>query len=192
MAVTPHDPLKRSTAEVLDDPVAHAALFDAFPSLVWCAGGDGGCRFVNQAWQDYTGRDLGRERGAGWLDAVHPDDREALGRQWAEAFGLRRRLEAEYRLCRAAGGYGWVRHSAEPVTDEAGRLAGYLGTCHDITERRDAELAAHARAQEIRLLADNVPVLISHFTPDLRCRFVNFVRTDMPNKEREREKAERQ
>lgn len=173
MAVTPHDPLKRSTAEVLDDPVARAALFDAFPSLVWCADGDGGCSFVNQAWQDYTGRNLDLERGDGWLDAVHPDDRGTLGRQWSEAFGLRGRLETEYRLRRAAGDYGWVHHSAEPVTDEAGRLAGYLGTCHDITERRDAELAAQARAQEIRLLADNVPVLIAHFAPDLRCLFAN-------------------
>lgn len=173
MAVTPHDPLKRSTAEVLDDPVAHAALFDAFPSLVWCAGADGGCSFVNQAWEDFTGRRLAHERGAGWLVSVHPDDREALRREWGEAFGLRRRLDTEFRLRRGAGDYGWVHHTAEPVTDEAGRLAGYLGTCHDISERRNAELAARARAQEIRLLADNVPVLISHFSHDLRCLFAN-------------------
>lgn len=173
MAVTPHDPLKRSTAEVLDDPVAHAALFDAFPSLVWCAGADGGCSFVNQAWEDFTGRRLEHERGAGWLVSVHPEDREALRREWGEAFGLRRRLDTEFRLRRGAGDYGWVHHTAEPVTDEAGRLAGYLGTCHDISERRNAELAARARAQEIRLLADNVPVLISHFSHDLRCLFAN-------------------
>ena len=173
MAVTPHDPLKRSTAEILDDPVAHAALFDAFPSLVWCAGADGGCSFVNQAWEDYTGRRLAHERGAGWLVSVHPEDREALRREWGEAFGLRRRLDTEFRLRRGAGDYGWVHHTAEPVTDESGRLAGYLGTCHDISERRNAELAARARAQEIRLLADNVPVLISHFSHDLRCLFAN-------------------
>ena len=173
MAVTPHDPLKRSTAEILDDPVAHAALFDAFPSLVWCAGADGGCSFVNQAWEDYTGRRLAHERGTGWLVSLHPEDRAALRREWGEAFGLRRRLDTEFRLRRGAGDYGWVHHTAEPVTDETGRLAGYLGTCHDISERRNAELAARARAQEIRLLADNVPVLISHFSHDLRCLFAN-------------------
>ncbi|MDH5263231.1 MAG: EAL domain-containing protein [Betaproteobacteria bacterium] len=173
MAVTPQHPLKRETAEVLDDPVAHAALLNAFPSLVWCADGDGGCSFVNQAWTDFTGRDLQLERGAGWLDSIHPDDRELLGREWSEAFGLRRRIETEFRLRRADGAYGWVHHSAEPVTSETGRLAGYLGTCHDISERRNAELAARARAQEIRLLADNVPVLIAHFDPELRCLFAN-------------------
>jgi diguanylate cyclase (GGDEF)-like protein/PAS domain S-box-containing protein len=179
MAATPHDPKLSRTAEVLDDPEAHAALFNAFPSLVWCADGEGGCSFVNQAWADYTGRSLELARGAGWLESVHPEDRDALARQWAEAFGLRRRLETEFRLQRADGGYGWAHHSAEPVLDAAGRLAGYLGTCHDISERREAELAARARAQEIRLLADNVPVLIAHFDPGLRCLFANRAYAEM-------------
>ncbi|MGE3450123.1 MAG: PAS domain S-box protein [Burkholderiales bacterium] len=173
MAVSPNDLQSRDIARFLDDPVAHSALFDAFPSLVWCADGEGGCSFVNQAWEDFTGRGIAAERGAGWLDAVHAEDREALGRVWSEAFGLRAGLEAEYRLRRADGEYGWVHHSAKPVSDETGRLAGYLGTCHDISERRNAELEARARAAEMRLLADNVPVLIAHFGPDLRCRFAN-------------------
>jgi diguanylate cyclase (GGDEF)-like protein/PAS domain S-box-containing protein len=174
MVATPHDSTKRETAAVVDDPKAHAALLDAFPSLVWCADGEGRCSFVNRAWTQYTGRSREAERGAGWLEAVHPDDREVLGRLWSEAFGLRRRFETEFRLRRADGTYGWLHHSAEPVTGGGGRLAGYLGTCHDITERLDAELAARARAREVRLLADNVPVLIAHFAaPDLRCVFAN-------------------
>ncbi len=174
MAVKPADPRLRSVAEILDDPSAHAALFNAFPSLVWCADAEGGCSFVNQAWADYTGRSITRERGPGWLESVHPDDRAGLGRQWTEAFGLRGHFETEFRLRRADGEYGWVHLSAEPVTDDDGRLAGYLGTCHDISERRNAELAARAKEREIRLLADNVPVLIAYFAAeDLRCIFAN-------------------
>ncbi len=103
MAVTPHDPTLSGTAEVLEDPLRHAALLDAFPALVWCADGEGGCSFVNQAWTDYTGRGLELELGAGWLEAIHPEDREAVGRQWSEAFGLRRRLDTEFRLRRSDG-----------------------------------------------------------------------------------------
>ncbi|HRE13135.1 MAG TPA: EAL domain-containing protein [Usitatibacteraceae bacterium] len=174
MPVTPSVPGLAAVARILEEPAAHAALFNAFPSLVWCADEDGGCSFVNQAWRDYTGRTAEAARGAGWLEAVHPEDRAVLGRQWTEAFGLRGRFETEYRLRHAAGDYGWVHHSAEPVTDEDGRLTGYLGTCTDISERRDAELAARAREREIRLLADNVPVLIAYFgAGDLRCHFAN-------------------
>jgi diguanylate cyclase (GGDEF)-like protein/PAS domain S-box-containing protein len=174
MAVKPADPRLRSVAEVLDDPSAHAALLNAFPSLVWCAGAEGGCSFVNQGWADFTGRPLDRERGAGWLESVHPEDRDGVRREWTEAFGLRRRLETEFRLRRADGSHGWVHLSAEPVSGDDGRLAGYLGTCHDISERRNAELAAREKEREIRLLADHVPVLIAHFAAeDLRCVFAN-------------------
>ncbi len=170
----PADPRLRELAEILDDPSRHAGLLNAFPSLVWCADGLGGCSFVNQAWEDYTGRGLRDELGARWLESAHPEDRPDLERRWAEARGLRRGFEAEYRLRRADGTWGWIHHAARPVVDEGGRLAGYLGTCHDVTERRAAELAARDRAHEMRLLADNVPVLIAYYgAKELRCRFAN-------------------
>src|SRR6185436_7321612 len=72
------------------------------------------------------------------------------------------------------GTYGWIHHSAVPVNDESGRLAGFLGTCHDITERRDAELDARGKERTIRVLADNVPALIASYDgPTLECRFAN-------------------
>jgi diguanylate cyclase (GGDEF)-like protein/PAS domain S-box-containing protein len=168
------DPAFRSIAEAIDDPVRGAELFNAFPNLVWCADSGGGCSFVNQAWEDYTGRSLEMERGTLWLDSVHAEDLPALRRQWDEALGLRRPLETRYRLRRADGSYGWIHHAAVPVNDGDGRLAGYLGTCHDITGQRTAELLALAKEQEKRMLADNVPGLIAYFdSVSLECLFAN-------------------
>jgi diguanylate cyclase (GGDEF)-like protein/PAS domain S-box-containing protein len=168
------DPALRSVAEVLDDPARRADLFNAFPSLVWCSDARGECSFVNQAWEDYTGRSAEMERGNRWLASVHDEDRSRVAREWDEALGLRRPLDVQYRLLRGDGSYGWVCHSAQPVNDELGRLTGYLGACSDITEQRAAELRALAKEQEIRMLADNVPVLIAHFdAKELRCRFAN-------------------
>ncbi len=164
----------RHIAEILDDPRRRAELFNAFPTLVWCADGRGGCSFVNQAWEDYTGRNSEQELGAAWLESVHADDRAALERFWVEAVGLRRSFEFQYRLRRADGEYGWIHHCAVPVTDGAGRLAGFLGNCNDITEQRAAELSARAKEHEIRTLADNVPVLIAYYSAkDLKCMFAN-------------------
>jgi diguanylate cyclase (GGDEF)-like protein/PAS domain S-box-containing protein len=170
----PSDPVPRNVAEMLHDPARRADLFNALPSLVWCADAHGHCSFVNQAWQDYTGRNLQQAVGTGWLEAVHRQDRAALELEWSQAFGLRRPLEAEFRLDRADGSCGWVHAAAVPVNDEQGRLAGYLGTCHDITERRAAELSAKAKEQQIRLLADNLPALIAYFdAKTLTCLFAN-------------------
>ena len=168
------DHVQRTMTDTPSQPTARAGIFDALPSLVWCADAAGGCNFVNQAWVDYTGRTPQAESGNGWLTAVHGEDRSALERAWREALGLRRPLEIEYRLLRADGSYGWVHHAARPVLDEGGRLTGYLGTCHDITEQRNAEHMALAREQQIRMLADNVPVLIAYYAAnDLKCLFAN-------------------
>ena len=170
----PADPSLRNVAEILDDPARRAVLFNVLPSLVWCADGLGHCSFVNQAWEDYTGRRTEHEVGSRWLESVHAEDRAAVERLWGEAFGLRRPLATEYRLARADGSYGWIHHAAIPVVDENGRLSGYVGTCHDITEQRAAELSARGREQQIRLLADNVPVLIAYFDArTLECLFAN-------------------
>jgi diguanylate cyclase (GGDEF)-like protein/PAS domain S-box-containing protein len=164
----------RDVAAILDDPERRADLLNALPSIVWCADGQGLCSFVNQAWEDYTGRRVAQETGARWLEAVHDDDRPGLERAWAEAFGLRRPLQMKYRLRRADGSHGWIQHAAVPVNDDEGKLAGYLGMCHDITAQRTAELSAKATERQIRLLADNVPVLIAHFdAKSLECLFAN-------------------
>src|SRR3954452_15472275 len=92
------DPIRKSVSQVIDDPSTRADLLNAFPVPVWICDARGDCTFVNQAWQDYTGRDVGTEQGAGWLETVHPDDRGEIERSWREAVGLRRPFTAQYRL----------------------------------------------------------------------------------------------
>jgi diguanylate cyclase (GGDEF)-like protein/PAS domain S-box-containing protein len=168
------DPIRRSVAEVVDDPRTRADLFNAFPVPVWLADAHGAWSFVNQAWEDYTGRQVEQELGDRWLESVHPEDRVTLRQAWNEAFGLRRPFMVEYRLRRADGSYGWIHTDGVPVDDEHGRLAGYLGTCHDITEQRSAELDAREKEGRVRMMADNVPALIAYFDArDLTCLFAN-------------------
>src|SRR5688572_12133939 len=83
--VKANDPIWAQVAEILEDPSGRALLFNAFPTLVWCCDAEGRCNFVNQAWEDYTGRNLELEAGARWLQSVHADDRGALERGWREA-----------------------------------------------------------------------------------------------------------
>jgi len=168
------DPLPRGAAALLEDPARRADVLNAFPSLVWCADSAGQCSFVNQAWEDYSGRRVEAELGSRWMNALHPGDRTRVTREWDEALGLRRPLETQYRLLRADGEYGWLHHSAVPVNDEYGKLTGYLGVCTDITEQRSAELRALYNESEIRTLANNVPALIAYYDREgLRCRFAN-------------------
>src|SRR4029450_13694078 len=98
--------IMRNLSDALNDPASRAAVLNALPSLVWCTDAAGDCTFVNQAWEDYTGRALDAERARAWLDSVHQEDRSAVERAWNEALGLRRPFEIEYRLGRAGGSSG--------------------------------------------------------------------------------------
>jgi PAS domain-containing protein len=171
--VKPSHPTLRDVASILDDPAMRADLLNALPSIVWCADGMGLCSFVNQRGRTTPGSaSSSRPASAGWKRCT---------RRIVPAWNRRGPrpsaappLEMKYRLRRADGAHGWIHHAAVPVNDEAGKLAGYLGTCHDITEQRTAELSARAKEQQIRLLADNVPVLIAYFdAKSLECLFAN-------------------
>jgi PAS domain S-box-containing protein len=108
------------------------------PVMIWEAGPDGRCTFVNKPWLDYTGRDQEQELGDGWMQDVHPDDIEPCTATYLAAFLARRSFSQEYRLRRADGAYGWIVDTGIPRLAPDGELLGYIGTCFDITDRKRA------------------------------------------------------
>ncbi|MBZ0252586.1 MAG: PAS domain-containing protein, partial [Candidatus Methylomirabilis sp.] len=121
------------------DPETFRALADAAPILLWASGPDGGCTYFNQAWVDFTGRPLAAQLGDGWVESVHPEDREGCLEGYRAAFAARRPFTLEYRLRRHDGAYRWMLDTGAPREDGEGAFAGYVGVCIDVTERREAE-----------------------------------------------------
>lgn len=52
-------------------------LMQGIPQLIWRAGTSGYWTWSGPQWQAYTGQSLEQSLGLGWLEAVHPDDRQA-------------------------------------------------------------------------------------------------------------------
>jgi PAS domain S-box-containing protein len=107
--------------------------------MIWTAGVDRRCDYLNQRWLEFTGRRLEDELGWGWAQRIHPEDREGAIAIYNAAFDERRPFDLEYRLQRADGEYRWVLDTAVPRTDTNGEFAGYIGCCTDVTERRALE-----------------------------------------------------
>jgi PAS domain S-box-containing protein len=127
------------------------AMADAAPVMMWVTGPDRLCTFVNRSWLDFTGRTLEQEWGNGWVEGVHPDDRDRSIETYTAAFEVRERFEMEYRLRRHDGKYRWILDTGAPRFTPEGVFAGYTGSCIDITERQESE--ARHRASEARLAA---------------------------------------
>lgn len=115
-------------------------MADSAPVLIWLAAPNRSRTWVNRAWLDFTGRPLQQELGLGWTAGIHPDDRPTCLEEYRRAFRDLRSFRVEYRLSRADGEYRWMLDSATPRL-EGGRLAGFVGSVIDITERRAAEQA---------------------------------------------------
>jgi PAS domain S-box-containing protein len=111
--------------------------------MIWMAGPDKLRDWFNKGWLDFTGRPLEAEAGDGWSSGVHPDDRERFLKAYAESFDARRELSVEYRLRRHDGEYRWLLDSGVPRYDVDRQFQGYIGSCLDITDRRQGEEKLH-------------------------------------------------
>lgn len=117
-------------------------LAEAVPVSVWTADPSGALTYVNRYWTEYTGIVLEQARGTAWLDAVHPDDREACVQAWRAAIESSTPYQRECRLRRASdGAYRW--HMSRAVMDRAdnGSILSWLGLHTDIDDSKQAVFA---------------------------------------------------
>jgi PAS domain S-box-containing protein len=114
-------------------------MLDAAPVMIWMSDTARLCTFFNKRWLDFTGRTLEQEMGNGWSEGVHPDDFERCLSVYVSSFDARKDFTMEYRLRRRDGVYRWILDTGVPQEDVDGTFLGYVGSCVDITDRRQAE-----------------------------------------------------
>ncbi len=103
--------------------------------------------WFNDQWVKFTGKPLEELTGQQWQEGVHPDDLEGYLGPYHAAFDRHEPFDAEYRLRDKEGIYHWMLVRCTPQFDEAGEFSGYLGTCTDITDRKEAEQQLSQRSK---------------------------------------------
>jgi PAS domain S-box-containing protein len=134
------------TAELRESEQRFRTMADSTPVMIWAAGTDKLCSFVNKTWLDFTGRSIEQDLGDGWIGAVHPNDREACSWIYSSSIDGPQNFHLEFRLRRADGEYRWVAGSGVPRFSDTGAFVGYIGSCVDVTESRVA-------AEQLRALS---------------------------------------
>jgi PAS domain S-box-containing protein len=140
---------KRAEQALRESEQRFRLVSNAAPVMIWLAGPDKLCTYLNQQWLDFTGRPLEVELGNGWEEDIHPDDLRACLDTYRKAFDKREVFEIRYRLRRRDGEYRWIQDKGVPRFEADGSFAGYIGSCNDVTDR---ELAAEAIASVGRRL----------------------------------------
>jgi PAS domain S-box-containing protein len=124
-------------------------LATSVPQLVFTTFPDGGRTWPSPQWIDYTGVGFDDSLGQGWLDAIHPDDRELTRAAWDDA-SARGEYYVEHRVWRAADReYRWHQTRARPIAGATGP-AEWIGTMtdiHDLRTVKDRQMVLLAELQ---------------------------------------------
>jgi PAS domain S-box-containing protein len=126
--------------------------------MIWTAGPNKLCNWVNRAWLDFTGRTIEQELGNGWAEGVHPDDLSTCLSTYTTAFDYRREFSMEYRLRRYDGVYRWVLDIGGPYFSDDGKFLGYFGSCIDVTDSKHHNGASRTAQPELDRLGLNTSI----------------------------------
>ena len=116
-------------------------LFKMTPVGVFRCDVDKSCFFVNDRYCEITGLKPEEAMGVGWINALHPDDRDFVLNNWYDKKGVLEQSKAVFRYLKPSGEVSWVIGQCISETDSQGRLMGYLGSITDITRLKVTEEA---------------------------------------------------
>lgn len=117
--------------------------------LPWTADDSGSILSAGRRWTTWTGAPTETALRTGWHDFTHPDDLKRVAAEWGEAVRNGERLDTEWRIRHADGGYRWVHaRAAKRADNEDGDIVWY-GTLEDIHEQRVALDAFHRAQAEL-------------------------------------------
>ena len=135
-------------------------LIESIPQLIWTCQPNGTCDYLSPQWTAYTGIPESPQLGSGWLEQVHPDDRNHLLERWKAAIAESRLFEFQFRIRRADGMYRWFHTRAIPFRDDRGTVTKWYGTNTDVHDRKESELS-QARLSAIVESSDDAIVSTS-------------------------------
>jgi PAS domain S-box-containing protein len=113
----------------------------------------GSTTYVNETWLQYSGMEFEEALGDGWLDAVHPEDREWLAKGWHSKTEIYAESVSQYRIVHKNGKLRWVNGKAVPVFNADAAVKGYIGIILDVTERKEAEIRLEESSKQLRELS---------------------------------------
>jgi PAS domain S-box-containing protein len=127
-----------AAAEIRRSEERYRSLVQGGAQVVWVAAPDGAMKEDSPEWRWITGQSEEEYTGFGWLESVHPEDRERVERDWRECVRTGKIFDDRYRIRTKGGSYRHYDVRAVPI-ERDGKIVEWVGACSDVTSQREAE-----------------------------------------------------
>jgi two-component system CheB/CheR fusion protein len=163
--------LKQAAGEVRRSEERYRTLARAIPSVMFTASADGAFEAPQPEWEAYTGQGPKAMRDAGWLDAIHVQDRERVAAAWGKAVSTQEICTASGRVWHApSNDWRYFTLRAAPVRDEGGKVREWVGNVIDVHAAKLADLELHEKTAQLSGILENSPMFI--WAKDLTGRYL--------------------
>jgi PAS domain S-box-containing protein len=128
------------------------------PQLVFRCEPDGARNWASPQWETYSGLTDEQSRKFGWLEAIHPDERQLTLNAWRDA-EMSGRYAVEHRIRRRSDdSYRWHKTLAGPAP--AGETVEWVGTSTDIQDLRSLHERQQVLLAELQHRTRNLLALV--------------------------------
>ncbi len=133
---------KQAEIELRDRERLFSTLAEALPVVIFRFDQNSHCVYINDYWTVLTGRTSESVAGLGWVETLHPQERDRLTHawlEWSQNSQHRGLYQNEGRLVHSSGKDIWYQIQALPEVDTQGKTVGFIGVMLDITDRKQVE-----------------------------------------------------
>ena len=116
----------------------YRSLVQAGAQVVWVTKPDGEIAEDSPEWRGITGQTAEEYLSKGWLEAIHPDDRERVEAAWLDCTRSGKVFDSRYRVRSRTGSYRHYDVRAVPI-ERDGKIIEWMGASTDVTAQREAE-----------------------------------------------------
>ena len=154
-------------------------LTSTSPVGIFVTDPNGDCEYVNEAYEEMSGLSLAQSMGKGWLEAVHPEDRQRLSAEWDQSVRNDTPYHSEFRYLRPDGSIAWAIAQTVAQRDALGKPVKFIGAVTNVTDRVQAELARQESDERFRILTTLSPVGVFMTDAKGSLEYVNDSLADM-------------
>jgi PAS domain S-box-containing protein len=133
---------------------------------------------------DYTGIPDSEQLGYGWLEQVHPDDRERVREEWRAAVKSGSIFDVEHRIRSVQGTYHWFKTRSAPIRTADGTIVKWYGTSTDVDDLKRAEVLRRKSSDRLGDVVESVQQAFVLLDEDLVVTFFNAAAEELFSRNR--------